>query len=223
MRSEEPPARPRVHLNCAISLDGRLAYAGGKRALLSGPGDLARVQGLRAELEAILVGVGTVLSDDPSLRVHWDQLHRSPGREPLRVILDTHGRTPTTAKVLDGSQPTLVATGSACTRTFPAPVETFRAGQDEVELPALLGELARRGVRSLLVEGGAKVLSAFLRAGVVDALTVYVAPIVIGGTTAPPMVGGNETWGPEQVVRLRRGSAVPLDDGFLLSYTADGA
>jgi 2,5-diamino-6-(ribosylamino)-4(3H)-pyrimidinone 5'-phosphate reductase len=222
MPPEAPPSRPRVHLNCAVSLDGRLAYAGGKRALLSGPSDLARVQGLRAELDAILVGVGTVLADDPSLRVHWELLHRAPCREPLRVILDTHGRVPPTARVLDGTQRTLLATSAECTRTYPSGVEVLRAGRDEVDLPALLADLGRRGVGSILVEGGAKVLASFLRAGLVDRLTVYVAPVVIGGTTAPPMVGGAETWGPEQAVRLQRGAAVPLDDGFLLSYTAEG-
>ena len=213
-------SRPRVHLNCAVSLDGRLAYAGGKRALLSGPKDLARVQRLRAELDAILVGVGTILADDPSLRVHWDLLDRAPGREPLRVVLDSSGRTPATAKVLDGRSPTLVATTSDCTRSYPSSVEVFRAGHEEVDLRALLGELEGRGVRSILVEGGAKVLASFLRAGLVDALTMYVAPVVIGGRTAPPMVGGAETFGPEGTVRLLRGAAEPLDDGFLLSYTA---
>jgi 2,5-diamino-6-(ribosylamino)-4(3H)-pyrimidinone 5'-phosphate reductase len=223
MPSEARAGRPKVHLNCAISLDGRLAYAGGKRALLSGPHDLARVQQLRADLDAILVGVGTVVADDPSLRVHWDLLQRAPGREPLRVILDTQGRLPRTSKVLDGSQPTLVATSSACERVFPGSAEVVRFGETEVDLVALLQELARRGVRSVLVEGGAKVLASFLRDGLVDALTVYVAPVVIGGTTAPPMVAGRETLGPDQLVRLHRGAAVPLDDGFLLSYSRDGA
>src|SRR5580658_1766342 len=133
MPSEARAGRPKVHLNCAISLDGRLAYAGGKRALLSGPHDLARVQQLRADLDAILVGVGTVVADDPSLRVHWDLLQRAPGREPLRVILDTQGRLPRTSKVLDGSQPTLVATSSACERVFPGSAEVVRFGETEVD------------------------------------------------------------------------------------------
>ncbi len=188
--------------------------------MLSGPRDLARVQRLRAELDAILVGVGTVLADDPSLRVHWDLLDRPPGREPLRVVLDTRGRTPVTAHVLDVSQPTLVATSAACSRSFPEHVARYRGGVDEVDLEGLLAELSRRGVRTLLVEGGARVLASFLRAGVVDAMTVFVSPIVIGGATAPPMVTGDDVAGPVGTVRLRRGSAEALDDGFLLSYTA---
>ncbi|MCI4353949.1 MAG: dihydrofolate reductase family protein [Thermoplasmata archaeon] len=220
MPPESSPARPHVHLNCAVSLDGRLAYAGGRRALLSGPADLARVQVLRSEMDAILVGVGTIVTDDPSLHVHWELLHRPPGREPLRVILDTHGRIPPAAKVLDGSQPTLVATALACGREYPQGVARFRGGVEEVHLRGLLADLAQRGVRSILVEGGAKVLASFLRAGLADAMTVYVAPIVIGGATAPPMVTGDDSAGPEATVRLRRGAALPMDDGFLLSYSA---
>ena len=216
------PARPRIHLNCAVSLDGRLAYAGGRRALLSGPQDLARVQGLRASLDAILVGVGTVIADDPSLRVHWDLLGKAPGRSPLRVVLDASGRTPPTARVLDGSQPTLLVTSVDSRREYPVPVEVFRAGTDRVDLPELLEELVRRGIRSLLVEGGSEVLASVLRAGLVDELTVFVAPVVIGGRTAPTMVAGAETVDTAGAVRLRRGAAVSLDDGFLLSYTAAG-
>jgi len=221
MAADAHPARPRIHVNCAVSLDGRLAYAGGARALLSGPNDLVRVQQLRADLDAILVGVGTVVADDPSLRVHWDLLKRPPGRSPLRVVLDTNGRVPLAAKVLDGSQPTLVATCATCPRTYPGSVEVFRAGGSEVDLTALLQELVRRGIRSVLVEGGSKVLASFLRGGFVDAMTVFVAPVVIGGRTAPPMVAGEEATGPEATVRLRRAGAVALDDGFLLSYAAD--
>ncbi len=211
-------SRPYVHLNCAVSADGRLAYAHGRRALLSGPEDLRRVQELRSQLDAILVGIGTVLADDPSLRVHWELLDRPRGHEPLRVVLDSTGRTPTTARVLGPPGATLVATAARCPRTFPTPVEVFRAGEDEVDLPSLLAELARRGIASLLVEGGARVLAAFLRAGLYDVLTVYTAPVVIGGTTAPPMVSGVETTGAGEAVALSLEEARPLGAGVLLRY-----
>ncbi|EQD29124.1 2,5-diamino-6-hydroxy-4-(5-phosphoribosylamino)pyrimidine 1-reductase, partial [mine drainage metagenome] len=107
------PSRPFVWLNAAMSLDGRLAYAEGRRALLSGPEDLRRVQDLRRSLDAILVGSGTVLADDPSLRVHWERVVEDPplrGAQPTRVVLDARGRLPSGARVLDGSLPTLVFT-----------------------------------------------------------------------------------------------------------------
>jgi len=210
--------RPRVVANCAVSVDGRLAFAGGVRARLSGPEDLRRVHQMRADSDAIAVGVGTVVADDPSLRVHWELLDRPAGRPPLRVILDTKGRTPPGARVLDGSIATLVATGRECPRRFPPSVATFAAGEREVDLPALLGYLARRGVRQLMVEGGAAVLASFLRGGLVDELTVYVAPCLIGGRTAPPMLAGPETPGPGELLALTRIAVAPLGEGVLVTY-----
>ncbi len=205
-------------MNCAVSLDGRLAFAGGKRATLSGPRDLERVQALRAELGTILVGVGTVILDDPSLRVHWDLLHRAPGPPPTRVCLDGSGRLPGAARILDGTQPTIVATTERSQRGYPASVDTIVAGAGpEVDLPVLLGALTRRGRKGLLVEGGARVIASFLRAGLVDRMTVYVAPVLIGGTTAPSLMAGPESHSPDDWVELLRESVEPLDGGVLIT------
>lgn len=213
-----PSPRPYVHVNCAISLDGRLAFAGGKRAPLSGPQDLARVQRLRAGLGSVLVGVGTVLLDDPSLRVHWELLHRGPGPPPLRICLDGRGRLPDTARLLDGSQPTLVATTESGARPYPPTVETLVAGPGpDVDLQILLTALAARRIPGVLVEGGAHVIASFLRAGLVDRMTVYVAPVLIGGSTAPSLMAGPESHSPGEWVELLRESAEALDDGVLIT------
>jgi len=221
MPATEPPrprARPRVLVNCAISLDGRLAYAGGRRAILSGPEDLVRVQTLRSQVEAIVVGVGTVLLDDPSLRVHWELLGVPPGPSPMRVVLDSMGRTPARARVLDGSAPTLVVTSDACERRFPDWVRTVRAGRTQVELDRLWYSLGELGVRTVLVEGGATVLASVLGSGSFDQLTVYVAPVLIGGQSAPPMVLGPEAEGEGETIRLVRESVGPLGEGVLLTF-----
>jgi 2,5-diamino-6-(ribosylamino)-4(3H)-pyrimidinone 5'-phosphate reductase len=210
--------RPEVLVNCAISLDGRLAYAGGRRAILSGPEDLARVQRLRASVDAILVGVGTVLLDDPSLRVHWELIGGTPGPGPTRVVLDSNGRTPERSRVLDGSIPTVVATSDRCARSFPNGVRAIRVGRTQVELDRLWPALRELGLQRVLVEGGAGVLSSVLRSGEFDRLTVYVAPVLIGGRRAPPMVLGPESATASDVVRLVRESAEPLGDGVLLSF-----
>jgi 2,5-diamino-6-(ribosylamino)-4(3H)-pyrimidinone 5'-phosphate reductase len=215
--------RPRVVANCAVSLDGKLAYAGGRRARLSGREDLERVQRTRGASGAILVGVGTVLLDDPSLRVHWELLGHATGKDPLRVVLDSHGRTPESARVLDGSRPTLIATTVACTRTFPPTVEVLRTTGDRVDLVGLLEGLSARGIRQVMVEGGSEVLSSFLRAGLVDELTVFVAPMLIGGRTAPSLVGGPESPGPESVVRLTQVSVETLGEGTVLTYRRPSA
>lgn len=214
--------RPVVWVNCAASLDGRIAFAGGRRAGLSGPEDLQRVQRLRAGADAILVGVGTVVKDDPSLRVHWELLGERPGPNPTRVVVDASGRTPLSARVLDGSTPTIVATSERSKRTFPPHVRVLVAGSSRVELGRLFPMLYDDGVRTLMVEGGAEILSSVLRAGLFDRLTVYYAPVVIGGLTAPPVASGPETRGPEELATLELLGVERLGAGHLATYAPAG-
>ena len=216
--AEFPARRPVVWVNCAASLDGRLAYAGGARARLSSPEDLVRVQQLRVNADAILVGVGTVLHDDPSLRVHWDLLGEPPGRNPTRVILDSEGRTPEGAKVLDGSAPTIIATSERSSRTFPPSVHAVVAGRDRVDLRELFATLFGLGIRRLMVEGGAEVIASVLREGLFDRLTIYYAPVVIGGATAPPIARGPETRGPEETRAVELLGVERLGEGYVASY-----
>jgi 2,5-diamino-6-(ribosylamino)-4(3H)-pyrimidinone 5'-phosphate reductase len=219
---ESRVVRPAVWVNCAASADGRLAYADGRPARLSSPEDLRRVQQLRANADAILVGVGTIVKDDPSLRVHWDLLGRAEGKSPTRVVVDSVGRTPANARVLDGTIPTIVATTERCARTFPSHVRTVVAGRTTVDLLGLFVQLHALGVRRLMVEGGAEILSSVLRAGLFDRFTVYYAPVVIGGRTAPPVVTGPETGGPADTVRLRLLALDRLGEGYVVTYASTG-
>ncbi len=210
--------RPWVHVNCAVSLDGRLAYAGGARARLSSPEDLRRVQRLRAQSDGILVGVGTVIHDDPSLRVHWDLLETAPGREPARIVLDGSGRTPEGARVLDGSATTFLVTTERSRRTYPPHVRTIVAGTERVGLAEAFRALRAAGIRRLLVEGGGEVLASVLRDGRFDRLTVYYAPVLIGGRTAPPMLGGPETSGPATARPLVLEGTERVGEGYVATY-----
>lgn len=214
--------RPAVWVNCAASLDGRIAFAGGKRAALSGPEDLVRVHRLRAGSDAILVGVGTVVKDDPSLRVHWELLGEPAGPNPTRIVVDGSGRTPTNARVLDGSTPTIVATSERSTRTFPPHVKRIVAGSRRVDMGRLFSQLYDIGIRKLMVEGGAEILSSVLREGLFDRFSVYYAPIVVGGATAPSMVSGPETLGPEGVAPLELLGLERLGAGYLATYARSG-
>jgi len=220
--SEPSPRRPTVWVNCAASLDGRLAFAGGKRAALSCPEDLERVQHLRARADAILVGVGTVVKDDPSLRVHWELLGRPPGKNPTRVVVDASGRTPTNARVLDGSTPTIIATSERSSRVFPPHVRTVIAGTARVDLGRLFPILYDLGIRELMVEGGAEILSSVLRAGLFDWFSIYYAPTIIGGATAPSVVSGPETQGPDDAVTFELVSLERVGVGYLATYTPSG-
>src|SRR3990170_6187110 len=143
-------ARPHVIVNFAMSMDGKIALPTRKQTRISDEEDLRRVHQLRATCDAVLVGVGTILADDPKLTVKPEY---ATGRNPLRVVLDSEGRTPEGAHVLNRDAPTLIVTTADCAKTFPN-AEVARFGQDSVDLPALLEFLGGKGVRRLPVEGG---------------------------------------------------------------------
>lgn len=206
--------RPHVHLNVAASVDGRLALPDGSPAPLSGDEDWARVHDLRAGADAVLVGVGTVRADDPHLTAR-------PGgsladEQPLRVVLDGSASTPADARILDEAAPTLVVAGDGAEADL-AGAEVLDEGPDPHDLEGVLEALADRGVEALLVEGGGRVAGSFLRAGLVDAFTVYVAPTVLGGDgpTLAPEDGADSV---DEAVDLDLESVERLGEGGLLTY-----
>ena len=172
--------RPRVTLKLATSLDGRIATASGESQWITGPE--ARQQGhrLRATHDAILVGVETVLADDPELTV---RLPDYAGTHPLRVVLDSRLRTPATAKVASGN--TLILTTAAPHAVGNAEVVAVAPDDGRPAIAAVLDALNARGVGSVLVEGGGRVAASFLQAGVVDGIEWFRAPILLGGEGRP--------------------------------------
>lgn len=197
-----------------MSVDGKIALAEGSGIRLSNEEDMRRVHQLRANVDAILVGVGTVLKDDPKLTVNPEYVR---GRNPLRVVLDSDGRTPERAHVLDGSAPTLIVTSDACERMFP-PAEVLRLGKEEVDLERLLDHFAKRGIRTVLVEGGSTVIWAFLRHGLADELKVFVSSQVLGGRSAPTLAGGEGVTSLSESIRLKLKRTKRIGDGVLLEY-----
>ncbi|MFL6094799.1 MAG: bifunctional diaminohydroxyphosphoribosylaminopyrimidine deaminase/5-amino-6-(5-phosphoribosylamino)uracil reductase RibD [Blastococcus sp.] len=151
--------RPYVVWKVAATLDGRVAAADGSSRWITGEPARAAVHRLRATCDAVLVGSGTVLADDPQLTVR-DADGRNALRQPLRVVVDRRGRLPEDARVFDDAGPTLVSSASS-----PA---------------ALLGELFDRDVRRLLLEGGPTLAGAFLREGLVDEIVIHLAPKLLG-------------------------------------------
>jgi diaminohydroxyphosphoribosylaminopyrimidine deaminase/5-amino-6-(5-phosphoribosylamino)uracil reductase len=169
--------RPFVTWKFAASLDGRVAAADGSSRWVTGAAARADAHRLRAESDAVVVGVGTVLADDPRLTVR-DGTGAAVGRQPLRVVLDSHGRTPEDAMVRNDDAETLVLSNDA-----------LGGGNDGVDLDAALRVLHDRGVRSVLLEGGPTLAGSFVRAGLVDRVVAYLAPTLIGGGGLPALGG----------------------------------
>lgn len=205
----------RVVINCAMSADGKIALKTRRQTKISNEEDKKRVHRLRNDSDAILVGVETVISDNPKLTVNGKYVKRP--RTPLRIVLDSHGRTPKNALVFNGAAPTLIVTNDKCRKTFPNS-ETLRCGRKEVDLKRLMTALEKRGIRKLLVEGGSKVIWSFLRTRTADEVQLFVGSMVIGGECAPTPAGGLGADTERTIVSLRLISAKVLGSGVLLRY-----
>lgn len=196
---EAPRRRPFVIGQLGQSLDGRIATPTGKSKYISGRAALAHLHRLRAAVDAVIVGVNTVIADDPQLTVRLVD-----GRSPLRVIIDPSGRLPAGLRCLDPATPgrTLaIRAQDGRSQDGQAETETAYPGLETILLPReadgslaparILQALGELGVRSVLIEGGADTLSRALDAGVVDLLHVTVSPIILGsgkpGIVLPPI------------------------------------
>lgn len=168
--------RPYVILKSALSLDGKAAAVGGASKWITSPAARKAGHALRARVDAILTGVGTILADDPRLTAH------GAGRDPRPVILDTRLRTPRRARVLR-SRP-LIYTASTKTLTGAEVVRVPRKG-GRLDLKAVLADLAKRKIGTLLLEGGPTIHASFLAAGAVDEVYAFVSPKLLAGTRDP--------------------------------------
>jgi len=188
---------PFVILKIAMSLDGKIATVTGESRWITSPQSRRMVHELRDQVDAVMVGIGTVLKDDPRLTT---RLPEGEGKDPIRVILDSYARTPPTARVINprSSASTIIAT---TTKADAGRVKALReAGaevavldEDEegrVDLKSLMEYLGGRSIQSLLVEGGSEVASSMLMRGFVDKVMFFIAPKIIGGADAPTPIGG---------------------------------
>ncbi len=188
--------RPFVILKTAMSLDGKIATATGESQWITSAASRQRGHEIRDEVDAILVGIGTVIRDNPRLTTRLQ--HRS-GKDAVRIVLDSRGRTPTNARVFNTDS--LAKTVIAVAPEHPADKVNAltKAGAEIITVPTLRGSLCmkslmdilgKRGITSVLIEGGAEVNAAAITAGVVDKVMCFVAPKFIGGVNAPGPLGG---------------------------------
>jgi len=205
----------KILLNCAMSVDGKIALPTRKETKISNREDMERVHRMRNGVDAILVGVGTILADDPKLTV--GEKYANVVKQPLRIVLDSQGRTPQTARVLDDQAKTLIVTNDSCSKTFSG-ADVARFGRDRVDLKSLVEHLEKSGIGTLLVEGGETVMWSFFRQGLVDEMSVFVGSMIIGGKASPTLVGGEGFGSLEEATRLKLTSCEQLGDGVLLRY-----
>lgn len=168
---------PFVVAQLGQSLDGRIATLSGESRWINKEAALDHVHRIRAAVDAVVVGIGTVVADDPLLNVR-----RVPGRNPSRVVIDPNGRLPATAKMLadaDGAR-RLVVTGTPVRVPKGVEIVEVARGDDGLDPKKIIAALWRTGLKSFLIEGGAQTVSRFVDAGAVDRLHMLVAPVILG-------------------------------------------
>lgn len=205
----------RIIINCAMSADGKIALKTRRQTQISNEQDKKRVHTLRNSSDAILVGIDTVLSDDPKLTVN-EKYVKNP-RKPIRIVLDSKGRTPKDALVLNAAAPTIIVTSEGSKKTF-RNAETIRCGKDRVDLRKLVSVLEARGIKTMLVEGGSKVMWSFLKTRLADEVNIFVGSMVIGGEKAPTPAGGDGAEREKDIVVLKLKRAKAIGNGVLLTY-----
>ncbi|SIR11978.1 2,5-diamino-6-(5-phosphoribosylamino)pyrimidin-4(3H)-one reductase [Haladaptatus litoreus] len=206
-----------VVVNAAMSADGKLSSRRREQVKISGPDDFDRMDDLRVESDAIVVGVGTVLADDPSLTADG-------GANPLRVVADSRARTPTDARVLDGRADTLIfvsgrASDEKIRNLRNAGADVVVAGDGRVSLPGALSELEEREIQQVMVEGGGELIFSLFADGLVDELRLYVGSLILGGREAPTLADGDGFAIRERFPKLELHSVERIDDGVLLRYS----
>ena len=218
-----------VLVNAATSADGKLSSRRREQLAISGPEDFARVDRVRAKSDAVMVGVGTVLADDPSLTVKDASLRErriedGKSAQPARVVADSRARTPPNAQVHDDAARTFllvadVAPAERVKALADAGANVVRAGTERVDLPEALEQLESEGVDRLMVEGGGELIFSLLAAELVDELSVFVGGTVIGGREAPTLADGNGFV--EEFPALDLRAVERLDDGVLLCWDVE--
>jgi 2,5-diamino-6-(ribosylamino)-4(3H)-pyrimidinone 5'-phosphate reductase len=214
-----------VSVNAAVSADGKLSSRRREQIAISGDDDFARVDRLRAESDAVVVGVGTVLADDPSL-VRYDETHRTSIRgetapPPARVVVDSSCRTPTNAAILAGDPETYVLTSDAApesrlTALRDAGATALVAGEERVDLTDAFAAIETHGIERVMVEGGGELIFSLFEAALVDEITVYIGNTVIGGRDAPTLADGDGFV--EAFPELELTSVERIDSGVVLAW-----
>ena len=221
--------KPYVILNAAMTLDGKIATRTGSSEI-SGPEDLERVHEIRKKADGIMVGIGTVLADDPRLTVH--KIPSSKSDNPVRVVVDNKARTPIDFRILNDDAETVIAVGSICDENNPdsdedavsrakaisQKADVFYSSKTPVDLVEFMDYLYSKGIKTLMLEGGATLNFSMIENNLIDEVRICIAPMIAGGRDAKTFFDGEGFDYMKDAVKLELIKSYPCGKDFVMEY-----
>ena len=221
--------KPYVILNAAMTLDGKIATKTGSSEI-SGPEDLERVHEIRKNADGIMVGIGTVLADDPRLTVHKIPSNKSDN--PIRVVVDNKARTPIDFRILNDDADTIIAVGSICDENNPnsdedavsrakaisQKADVFYSSKTPVDLVEFMDYLYSKGIRTLMLEGGATLNFSMIKDNLIDEVRICIAPMIAGGRDAKTFFDGEGFDYMKDAVKLELIKSYSCGKDFVMEY-----
>ena len=221
--------KPYVILNAAMTLDGKIATKTGSSEI-SGPEDLERVHEIRKKADGIMVGIGTVLADDPRLTVH--KIPSSKSDNPIRVVVDNKARTPIDFRILNDDADTIIAVGSICDENNPdsdedavsrakaisQKADVFYSSKTPVDLVEFMDYLYSKGIKTLMLEGGATLNFSMIKDNLIDEVRICIAPMIAGGRDAKTFFDGEGFDYMKDAVKLELIKSYSCGKDFVMEY-----
>jgi len=216
--------KPHVILNAAMTLDGKIATKTGN-SQISGKKDLERVHKLRKEVDGIMVGINTVLTDDPRLTIHKIDSNKSDN--PIRIVVDNQGRTPLNSRILNDDAETIIAVSNyaknqdisleRCEKLNKL-ADIFYSGENSVHLKELMKHLYSKNIKTLMLEGGSTLNFSMIKEQLIDEIRVCVAPMIVGGKNAKTLVDGEGFNLMKDGIKLELKNRYQLGKDLILEY-----
>jgi len=216
--------KPYVILNAAMTLDGKIATSTGS-SKISNEKDLIRVHQLRKEVDGIMVGINTVICDNPKLTAH--KIESTKEDNPVRIIVDSKARTPLKSNVLNSDAKTVIAVANNYKddliktdswEILNKKAEIYFSGKNQVDLKKLMNHLYNKGLKTVMLEGGSTLNYSMISEGLIDEVRICIAPMVVGGVDAISLFGGCGIDNMKNAFKLELTDSYNLDDNLILHY-----
>ena len=221
--------KPYVILNGAMTLDGKIATKTGNSEI-SGPEDLLRVHQIRKDVDAIMVGIGTILTDNPRLTSY--RVSSNKEDNPIRIVVDNKARTPLNYKIFNDEAKTIIAVSNICNennnncdieavsraKEISKKAEIFYSSKECIDLKELMNYLYNKGIKTLLLEGGSTLNYSMIKENLVDEVRVCIAPMIVGGKDSKTFCDGEGFNLMKDSVKLKLEKTYSLGKDFILEY-----